>query len=276
VKADPAAVDQALINLVVNSRDAMPRGGHLAISIVNHAIGDAGHVDLGVPAGDWVRVDVTDTGVGIEEQSLGRVFEPFYTTKGDAGGTGLGLATVFGSMSQAGGHVRVRSTAGAGATFSLFFPRLGQLGAASDDAATAVRLPVARPGEVVLLVDDESAVRSVTARLLHDLGYAVLRASGGDEAFSVAAAHAGVIHAIVSDLVMPDAGGVESVANIRRARPRMGVVMMSGFSETALEWRSGALPPGTPLLRKPFTIDELARAVRTAIDATRGTELRTG
>jgi PAS domain S-box-containing protein len=270
VKADPTAVEQALVNLVVNARDAMPQGGRLRVTVSHETFGEAGHEDLGIPAGDWVRVDVSDTGVGIDEHHLGHVFEPFFTTKDASGGSGLGLATVFGSVTQAGGHVRVRSLAGRGATFSLFFPRArgshdGETNGAAHGEASAANAR-ARAGEVILLVEDEDRVRSVTARQMRDLGYQVLTAADGDEAASVAASHGGVIHALVSDLVMPGIGGVETAARIRRTRSRIGVVFISGFSEEALEWQ-GALPQGGRLLKKPFAGDELGAAVRAAIDA---------
>jgi PAS domain S-box-containing protein len=269
VKADPTAVEQALVNLVVNARDAMPQGGRLRVRVSHERFDEAGRADLGIPAGDWVRVDVSDTGVGIDEHLLGHVFEPFFTTKDASGGSGLGLATVFGSVTQAGGHVRVRSVAGQGATFSLFFPRSSEHTAIGNGAATTTSSR-ARTGEVILLVEDEDRVRSVTARQMRDLGYHVLTAADGDEAASVAASHAGVIHALVSDLVMPGVGGVETATRIRKQRSRLGVVFISGFSEEALEWQ-GALPQGGRLVKKPFAGEELGAAVRAAIDAERPT-----
>ncbi len=267
VKADPTALEQALVNLAVNARDAMPMGGRLLIQCGNVRFDGAGGGGAGVPSGDWVRVEIRDTGIGIDESTLGHIFEPFFTTKGQSGGSGLGLATVFGIVSQAGGHVRVRSEVGVGTTFSLFFPRVD--GAVSPDPraveATASVAPRAREDETILLIEDEDSVRQVTARLLRELGYQVITAIDGLQGISIAATHAGVIHAVVSDLVMPHVGGAEAVAQIRKHRPDVRVVFISGFSEDALHWR-GAMPQGGRLLTKPFASPDLARAVRRALD----------
>jgi two-component system cell cycle sensor histidine kinase/response regulator CckA len=263
VKADPTALEQALVNLVVNARDAMPSGGALTIRTGNARVDD-GPDSLGVPAGDWVRLDVADTGIGIDEVTLGQVFEPFFTTKGKAGGSGLGLSTVYGIVSQAGGHVRVRSTPGAGTTFSLFFPRAegtveaGVDGHAAPDPETASG---AANHETVLLIEDEESVRHVTARLLKGLGYEVLTAVDGADGVAVAERFQGAIHAVVSDLVMPNLGGAEAVARIRAQRADMRVVFISGFSEDALSWR-GAMPQGGRMLMKPFSKADLDRALR--------------
>jgi two-component system cell cycle sensor histidine kinase/response regulator CckA len=265
-KADPTALEQALVNLVINARDAMPSGGQLTIRTTN-AMVDDGPEWLGVPPGEWVRVDVADTGVGIDEDTLGKIFEPFFTTKGKLGGSGLGLATVYGIVSQAGGHVRVRSRPGAGSTFSLFFPRArgtspsGETAVVSGEPAT-----LGAPGdETVLLIEDEESVRNVTARILKGLGYSVLTAVDGADGVSVAERHGGTIHAVVSDLVMPNLGGAEAVTRIRQRRPDVRVVFISGFSEDALSWR-GAMPQGGKLLMKPFSRGDLAKAVRGVVE----------
>ncbi|MHB1298561.1 MAG: hybrid sensor histidine kinase/response regulator [Gemmatimonadaceae bacterium] len=266
VRADPTALEQALVNLVVNARDAMPAGGTLTIRTCDAPI-DGGELSMGVPDGAWVRIDVTDTGIGIDEDTLGKVFEPFFTTKGKMGGSGLGLATVYGIVSQAGGHVRVRSTPGVGTTFSLFFPRaVGVLMDPIDEEAVRDgAIPRAMPDETVLLIEDEESVRNVTARLLRGLGYRVLTAVDGADGIGVAEAHDGEIHAVVSDLVMPNIGGAEAVARIRERRPAVRVVFISGFSEDALGWR-GAMPQGGRLLTKPFSRTDLARSVGGALD----------
>lgn len=269
VRVDPTALEQAVVNLAVNARDAMPAGGRLTLRIENVTFDDAGHTSLGVPEGEWVRIDAEDTGTGIDEETLGQIFEPFFTTKGPTRGTGLGLATVHGIVSQAGGHVRVRSEPGAGSCFSLYFPRVPTVTAvppAPVAAGASAAMPTARGDETVLLIEDEAPVRDVTARLLRELGYHVLSAADGTHGISVAASHAGPIHAIVSDLAMPHMGGTEAVARIRKRRPAVAAVFITGYSEDALAWR-GDVPEGGRLLPKPFTTPELAQTVRAAIDA---------
>jgi len=265
VRADPTAIEQALINLVVNARDAMPRGGRLSVRVRHHAAGDRG-LPRGIPAGEWVGVDVEDTGVGIDEHTKTRLFEPFFTTKGPAGGSGLGLATVHGIVGQAGGHVHVTSAPGEGATFSLLFPRIHETSSVSEINSPPEPVALARAGETVLLVEDEESVRQVTARMLRRLGYAVLTASDGAEGVHVARGHTGRLDALLSDLVMPVMGGVEAAARIVETRPGLPVVFLSGFSEDALTGRD-ALPEGGRLITKPFTMQQLATALRTALDS---------
>ncbi len=263
VRTDPTAFEQALVNLVVNARDAMPGGGQLSIRMTNCPLGNDSTDSLGVPAGDWVRIDVSDTGVGIDEATLGRIFEPFFTTKGSHGGSGLGLATVYGIVAQAGGHVRVRSTPGAGSCFTLFFPRIDGVVEATprgEDRRQRIA-PSTSHEETVLLIEDDESVRTVTARILRGFGFHVLTAVDGADGIATAAKHESRIHVVVSDLVMPNIGGVEAVARIREQRPDVRVVFISGFSEDALSWR-GAMPEGGTLLSKPFSGADLARSVR--------------
>lgn len=269
VRMDPLAFEQILVNLVLNSRDAMPKGGvisiigrDLTISAAGPQVADA---PSDLPAGDWVRLDVRDDGTGIEETILSHIFEPFFTTKGDSG-TGLGLATVYGAVGQAGGQIRVRSAVGKGTTFSLFFPRVVESAVRSEAGAAASALARARalPGERILLIDDEESVRVVTAKLLTRLGYEVMTAHDGQDGVAKAAL-AGDLHAVVSDLTMPVLGGVDAVGLIHQTRPALPVVFISGYSEQALNWEHGA-PANGRLLTKPFTVDDLARTIRAAID----------
>ncbi len=264
VLVDPAALEQMLVNLAVNARDAMPDGGVMTVRASNVQVGDAGIEGMSVPAGDWLRIDVLDTGIGIPAEIVGQVFEPFFTTKEPLGGSGLGLATVYGAITQAGGQVRVRSTPGTGTTFSLFFPR--EFAAPKKTPATAQPdRPQANPGETLLLIEDEASVRDVTAKLLGRLGYTVITAVDGLDGVEKAAAHTGRLDLVVSDLMMPVLGGIEAVTRILERRPELPVLFVSGYSESALRWTDGA-PRGGKLLQKPFSVDDLARAVRTAID----------
>jgi hypothetical protein len=264
-KLDPGQLEQVLLNLAVNARDAMPDGGRLSIRGANTVIKESGVEALAVPAGAWVRVDVTDTGTGIEDGLLGQIFEPFFTTKGQTGGTGLGLATVYGTVSQAGGHVRVRSQIGEGTSFSLFFPRVVAADAPPTTPAPSRQLPHATGTETILIIEDEASVRDVTVKLLTRLGYRVLAAVDGADGVERAAAHPGQIDLILSDLVMPELGGADAVARIRLLRPDVPVIFISGYSEEALHWQTGA-PSGGRLLSKPFSIEDLARAVRISLD----------
>jgi CheY-like chemotaxis protein len=212
-----------------------------------------------------VRLDVRDTGTGIDDAIVGQIFEPFFTTKGEAG-TGLGLATVYGAVRQAGGEIRVRSAAGAGTTFSLYFPRVVEAAAPTAHGALAPQIARARPGETILLIEDEVSVRDVTAKLLARLGYRVLTATDGLDGVAKAAEHEGELHLVLSDLMMPELGGVEAVTRIQERRPTVPVIFISGYSEKALGWTNG-MPAGGRLLSKPFSVDELARSIRESIDA---------
>jgi len=264
IRADPAALEQMLVNLAVNARDAMPDGGTMTVRAVNEHVADAGIEGVSVPPGHWLRIDVRDTGTGIPAEIIGQIFEPFFTTKEPLGGSGLGLATVYGAISQAGGHVRVQSPSGEGTTFSLFFPR--ELAAPRQVSRTPHSdRPMAKPGETLLLIEDEASVRDVTAKLLAKLGYSVITAVNGLDGVEKAAAHEGRLDMVISDLMMPVLGGVEAVSRILETRPNLPVLFVSGYSETALGWTDGT-PRVGKLLQKPFSVDDLARAVRTAID----------
>jgi two-component system cell cycle sensor histidine kinase/response regulator CckA len=264
VRVDPLALEQMIVNLAVNARDAMPDGGTLRISATNLTIATAGHTALGIAAGDWVRLNVEDTGVGIEESIIPHIFEPFFTTKGDSG-TGLGLATVHGAVSQAGGHARVESVQGRGTTFSIYLPRIVTATPTQTGMPTAPTLPRAKPGETVLLIEDEQSVREVTAKLLAKLGYEVVTAVDGRDGVNRAAAYDGVLHLVLTDLMMPELGGVEAAQEIRKLRPEIPVLFISGYSEQSVSWRDDMKATGR-LLSKPFSVDELARAIRQAID----------
>jgi len=267
LRADPTAFEQILVNLVVNARDAMPEGGSLRIAASNFTVGLSGHESLDLATGQWVRVDVTDTGVGIPADVIGRIFEPFFTTKEGSGGTGLGLATVYGAATQMGGKVRVHSEPGRGTTFSLFFPRV-IAAAESERAVERPTVPRARDGEVIILMEDEAPVREVTAKLLRKLGYEVLTAPDGESGVALAAARTERIDLILSDIVMPGIHGDVAAARIRAARPLTPVLFVSGFSREALRWTSG-MPPGSRLLQKPFTLEDLASAIRDLLDGPR-------
>lgn len=274
IHVDVGAFEQVLINLVVNARDAMPTGGTLHIRAENETIGESGREGLAVPSGDWVRVEVQDTGVGMEPGVLAHVFEPFFTTKDRSGGTGLGLATSYGTVAQSGGYLRVDSQPWVGSTFSIYLPRSApppeaesRTEAPTHAAAPATPpLPRAREEETVLLMDDDDAVREITSKLLRRLGYTVLVAADGDEGVALAATTAQRIDLVISDIVMPRMNGLEAVSRIRGLRPEVPIIFISGYTDQASLWEADETPPG-PLLPKPFSLEELAAETRSALDA---------
>jgi two-component system cell cycle sensor histidine kinase/response regulator CckA len=262
--ADPTQVSQILINLVVNARDAMPKGGLLTIETRNTEVGTPSfgqHLDA--PPGSYVMLGVTDNGVGIAPEHQPRIFEPFFTTKGPGRGTGLGLSTVYGIVAQTGGSISVYSEPGRGSTFCVYFRQL------ADDRAP-VSVPSARPAEqlngreTVLVVEDEDAVRDFAARALRQYGYSVLTASRAQEALLIAAQHPGGIDVVLADVIMPRTSGPGLIPKLRELQPGTRVVFMSGFSENALD-HHGVLESTYPFLQKPFSPDMLARKIREAL-----------
>ena len=262
--ADPTQVSQILINLVVNARDAMPKGGLLTIETRNTEVGTPSfgqHLDA--PPGSYVMLGVTDSGVGIAPEHQPRIFEPFFTTKGPGRGTGLGLSTVYGIVAQTGGSISVYSEPGRGSTFCVYFRRM------ADDGAP-VSVPSPRPAEqlqgreTVLVVEDEDAVRDFAARALRQYGYSVLTASRAQEALLIAAQHPGSIDVVLADVIMPRTSGPGLIPKLRELQPGTRVVFMSGFSENALD-HHGVLESTHPFLQKPFSPDMLARKIREAL-----------
>ncbi|HET9551985.1 MAG TPA: ATP-binding protein [Anaeromyxobacteraceae bacterium] len=267
VRADRGQIDQILMNLCVNARDAMPVGGHLLVETDGLAIdADTDRADGGLPPGRYVRLTVSDSGVGMPPGVRDRIFEPFYTTKEKGKGTGLGLAMVYGAARQHGGAVTVQSEPGRGATFQVYLP----VATEPDLVASA---PPPRPPtggtETVLLVEDDPQVRKVAARMLEKLGYDVLAAAGGTEALMVEAAHAGPIHLLVTDVIMPGLNGRELADRLVARRPGLGVVYTSGYTGDIIE-SQGVLASRGVVLGKPFTVAELAMKVREALAASGG------
>ncbi len=265
INADPGQLEQVLINLAVNARDAMPGGGALTITTDNAVLSDEhGERHLGAAPGKYVMLAVTDTGSGMTREVQQRLFEPFYTTKGPGKGTGLGLATVHGIVKQSGGDVYVYSELGHGTTFKVYFPRLTK--AAEVVMTTAEHRTVApRGSETILLAEDDESLRALGARVLGALGYEVLVARTGAEALKIVAQHKGPIDLIATDVVMPEMNGSQLVEKVLEARPTIRVLFMSGYTDDEV-MRRGVIDGQTAFLQKPFTPDLLAHKVREVLD----------
>jgi PAS domain S-box-containing protein len=265
VQADPGQMEQVLMNLVVNARDAMPDGGKLTIETSNLEIDEeyaARHV--AVKPGPYVQLAVTDTGCGMDQETKARLFEPFFTTKEQGKGTGLGLSTVYGIVKQSGGNIWVYSEPGHGTTFKIFLPR--ELSATAATAIVPPPVPMRTTGtETILVVEDEEALRKVARRSLAAAGYTVLTAANGQEALLTSAQHAGDIHLLLTDVVMPKIGGRALAQELSKARPGLKVVYMSGYADDAIV-HHGVLDAGTRFLAKPFTATDLMSKVREVLD----------
>ena len=264
VKADAGQLEQVIMNLAVNARDAMPGGGTLTIETRNVEIGGAaaGAPESVVPPGGYVLLRVADTGTGMDAGTRARIFEPFFTTKEPGKGTGLGLATVYGIVKQSGGYIFVDSEPGRGAAFRVYLSRLAEPAAAG--AARPLPPKSVAGSETVLLVEDEEAVRAVACQSLRRLGYTVLEARNGESAAQLAAAQ-GAIAILVTDVVMPGMNGRALADRLRARRPRLKVLFVSGYADNAV-LQDGVLEPGLSFLQKPFTPEGLAQKVREVLD----------
>jgi CheY-like chemotaxis protein len=264
VLADFGQLEQVIMNLAVNARDAMPNGGSLTIETANVALAPGAFgEDRLVQPGPFVMLAVTDSGVGMDAATQAKIFEPFFTTKEPGRGTGLGLSTVYGIVTQSAGHLSVHSEPGRGTTFKAYLPRTD---AGIDPPATATAATARDGWETVLIVEDVAAVRDIERRVLQRKGYKVLEASDADAAASVSAAYAGPIHLLLTDVVLPGTNGRELAERLKVARPSLAVLFTSGYTADAVT-RLGILERGLAFMQKPFAPDMLERKVRETLDA---------
>jgi PAS domain S-box-containing protein len=264
VKADPAQIEQVIMNLVVNARDAMPKGGRLTVETSNVEL-DATYArdHVTVKPGPYVMLAVSDTGIGMSPETVAHIFEPFFTTKESGQGTGLGLSTVYGIVKQSGGYIWVYSEPGKGTTFKVYLPRVDEK---VDSTKEFVKLPEARKGtETILLVEDEEAVRELASMILTAKGYSVLAAKSSKEAEELSAKHKGEIHLLLTDIIMPGTSGRELARRITARHGRTRVLYMSGYTDNVLA-QGGVLEQGISFLQKPFTPADLAQKVRDVLD----------
>ena len=263
IRADPGQLEQVLMNLVVNARDAMPSGGQLTISTQNAGAAESGEVLPPSCNGEYVVLSVTDTGSGMTAEVQQRLFDPFFTTKEPGRGTGLGLSTVYGIVKQSGGEITVQSELGQGSTFRVCFPRLDV--ALQETSRVMAPTEGPRGTESILLVEDEDILRALSERVLKRYGYTVLSASGGPDAISIATDSGNTLHAVVTDVVMPGMNGRELAEKLRQIRPGLRILFMSGYTDDEVI-RRGVQRGDAAFLQKPFTPAELARKVREVLD----------
>ncbi len=267
VEADPGQIEQVVLNLAVNARDAMPRGGRLSFETRNVEFDEAAARRVaGLEPGSYVMLSVSDTGSGMSAEAQAHLFEPFFTTKEKGKGTGLGLSTVYGIVKQSGGGIHVETSPESGTTVSILLPRAAETVRAAE--AHPVRPDGARGTETILLVEDEEAVRALVRRILRQQGYIVLEARDGAEALMLCQRHTGWIHLLITDVVMPHVSGRELAGRLEAMRPELKVLYMSGYPDEAIA-HHGVLEKGTAFLQKPFTPSALVLKVREVLDTPR-------
>jgi CheY-like chemotaxis protein len=258
VRIDPGQLEQVVMNLAVNSRDAMPSGGHLTIDLANVELTSRDRQGTALAPGEYVRLSVSDTGCGMTEDVKARVFEPFFTTKSEGRGTGLGLATVYGIVDHAGGTIAIDTAPGAGSTFRVYLPAAQEAETSQTGAVAHVQ---ASGTGTVLLVEDEQAVAAVVAIGLRKAGYAVLQASDARQALAIASARPGQIDVLLTDVVLPGMNGRELSDRIVQFQRQIRVLFMSGYSDDAVLQR-GVKASSVAFIQKPFSVDALTARLR--------------
>jgi PAS domain S-box-containing protein len=268
VRADAGQIEQVIMNLAVNARDAMPSGGRFTIETSNVTVGDElARLNTPLQPGDYVMITISDTGIGMDSETQSHIFEPFFTTKGGKG-TGLGLSTVYGIIKQSGGYIWVESELGKGTTFKIYLPRVASVGETAAQMAAPARFQSVEPGtETILLVEDEANLRYLARQYLEKQGYKVVEAADGAVAMQIAVAHEGVIHLLLTDVIMPGMNGAELAQRISEIRPNVKILYMSGYTENVIG-HNGTLNAGVRLLQKPFNLRDLKNKVREVLDST--------
>ena len=268
VRADAGQIDQVIMNLALNARDAMPSGGKLTIETSNVSL-DEEYARFHAPLrpGDYVMLSISDTGLGMDSETQSHIFEPFFTTKGTKG-TGLGLSTVYGIIKQSGGYIWVSSESGKGTTFKIYLPRVAERAETLAQVVSSEEAVFTEPGtETILLAEDEANLRYLARQFLEKQGYQVIEAADGAVAMQIAVAHEGVIHLLLTDVIMPGMNGRELAQRISEIRPQTKVLYMSGYTENVIG-HDGTLDAGVSLLQKPFTLRDLKSKVREVLDST--------
>jgi PAS domain S-box-containing protein len=267
VRADAGQIEQVIMNLAVNARDAMPSGGKLTIETSNVSLDEEyARFHAPVKPGNYVMLAISDTGAGMDSETQSHIFEPFFTTKGPKG-TGLGLSTVYGIVKQSGGYIWVYSDPGKGTTFKIYLPRVAEAVESPEKVATVAESGPVEPGkETILVVEDEANLRYLARQFLEKQGYRVLEAADGAVAMQIAVAHEGVIHLLLTDVIMPGMNGRELAQRISEIRPQTKILYMSGYTENVIG-HNGMLDAGIRLLQKPFTLRDLQGRVREALDS---------
>jgi CheY-like chemotaxis protein len=265
VKADPAQIEQVVMNLVVNARDAMPNGGRLTVETANVTLDASyalGHAPM--KAGNYVMLAVSDTGIGIDAEAQTHIFEPFYTTKAAGRGTGLGLSTVYGIVKQSEGYIWVYSERNRGTTFKLYLPCVE--GGATREIIESKEQVATQGSETILLVEDEEAVRELASTVLRAHGYAIVEAASAEQAEELAGEHGGCIDLLLTDVVMPGMSGRELARRMTARMAKLRVLFMSGYTDNVFA-QGGVLETGTSFLQKPFSPRGLAAKVREVLDS---------
>jgi two-component system cell cycle sensor histidine kinase/response regulator CckA len=264
VKTDPGWIEQVIMNLAVNARDAMPSGGKLMIETNNAELDEPyARSHVAIKPGLYVKLCVSDTGVGIAQEVREHIFEPFFTTKKKGKGTGLGLSTVYGIVKQSGGSIRVYGEPGLGTTFHIYLPRVEE--SLEDMRKKVTREELPDGGETILLVEDEEDVRKLAVRILERQGYTVLEASCGNDALGLSKEHKEPIHMVLTDVVMPGMSGPQLADQLINLHPKMKVLYMSGYTDNAV-FHQGILEEGVNYIQKPFTIEGLINKMREVLD----------
>jgi CheY-like chemotaxis protein len=264
INADPAQIQQIVMNLAVNARDAMPYGGKLTIETSNVEI-DAAYIDNhpAIKPGSYVMLAISDNGIGMDAETKARLFEPFFTTKVKGKGTGLGLSTVYGIVKQSNGYVWVYSELGQGTTFKMYFPCIKAR--QSNSRLEAQGQSEIIGSETILVVEDEAPVRALTSRILRDRGFTVIEALDGNEALAIADHHSGPIHLVLTDVIMPGISGVSLVSKLETKRAGIKAIYISGYADNAIV-HQGILNPDVDFVQKPFSVDKLLAHVKKALN----------